>query len=220
MFQKQRNMINPTNFVFHGIQRNTKATKRHFIMNMICTTQHKHNIMQKNEAQTCKPCRISIILTKPTKPINQTHQNINKTIFNNHISISQHIHKIKKTRARNLKYFENKRKPIHFLEDWWRIDDENGGFVSENGGFMSGRGGQDKVCARDAWENWKVFKTVLNLTLFVQNMRLLRLEWVASKLSKRVTKNPLTKFWKICLSVFCDWEVHLRASRKGSRESI
>ena len=32
--------------------------------------------------------------TKPKKPIYQTHQNINKTIFNNHISISQHIQKI------------------------------------------------------------------------------------------------------------------------------
>ena len=47
MFQNQRNIIIPTKFVFHGIQRNTKATKRHFIMNMICTKQHKHNKMQK-----------------------------------------------------------------------------------------------------------------------------------------------------------------------------
>ena len=40
MFQNQRNMIIPTIFVFNGIQRNTKTSKRHFIMNMVCTTQH------------------------------------------------------------------------------------------------------------------------------------------------------------------------------------
>ena len=77
-------------------KRHTKTAKRHFIMNMVCTTQHntKQSTMHKNEEQTCKTCRISIILTKPTKPIYQIHQNINKIIFNNHISISQHIHKI------------------------------------------------------------------------------------------------------------------------------
>ena len=94
MFQNQRNMIIPTNFVFNGIQRDTKISKRHFIMNMVCTIQHKHSTMYKNEEQTCKTCRISIIPTKPTKSIYQTHQHINKTIFNIHISISQHIYKI------------------------------------------------------------------------------------------------------------------------------
>ena len=53
--------------------------------------------------------------------------------------------------------FENKRKPIPFLEDWWIIDEENGGFVSENKGFGRGRGGQDKVCACDAREKLKSF---------------------------------------------------------------
>ena len=56
MFQNQRNMIIPTNFVFNGIQRDTKISKRHFIMNMVCTTQHntKHSTMHKNEKQKCK----------------------------------------------------------------------------------------------------------------------------------------------------------------------
>ena len=52
-----------------------------------------------------------------------------------------------------MKYFENKRKPIPFLEDRWRIDEENWGFVRENGGFGRGRGGQDNEKARDAREN-------------------------------------------------------------------
>ena len=82
-----------------------------------------HNITQnkvqciKNVEQTCKTCRISIIPTKPTKPIYHTQQNNNKTIFNNHITTSQHIQKSKKPRARNLKQSENKRKLIPFLED-------------------------------------------------------------------------------------------------------
>ena len=41
MFQDQRNMIISTTFVFNGIQRDTKTSKRHFIMNMVYTTQHK-----------------------------------------------------------------------------------------------------------------------------------------------------------------------------------
>ena len=52
-----------------------------------------------------------------------------------------------------MKYFENKRKVVPFLEDWRRIDEENGGFVSENGGFGRGRGGQDNETTHDAREN-------------------------------------------------------------------
>ena len=71
--------------------------------------------MHKNEAQTCKTCRKGIILTKPTKPIKQTQQTINKTIFIfSYLIINT---RSKKTRARNLKYLENKGKPISFLED-------------------------------------------------------------------------------------------------------
>ena len=52
-----------------------------------------------------------------------------------------------KTRALNLKHNENKWKPIPFLEDWVKIENENGGFVSENGGFERERDGEDKeVC--------------------------------------------------------------------------
>ena len=95
MFQNQRNMISPTTFVFHRIQRDIQTHLRDvFIMNVICTTQHKHGTMHENEAQTCKTCRIGIILRKPTKPIKQSQQNHNKTIFNNYIFKSQHKHKI------------------------------------------------------------------------------------------------------------------------------
>ena len=79
-------------------------------MNMACTNNTKHSTMHKNEEQTCKTGRISII---PTKSIYHTHQNINKIIFP-YLNIYT---KSKKTRARNLKYIENKRKPIPFLED-------------------------------------------------------------------------------------------------------
>ena len=42
-----------------------------------------------------------------------------------------------------MKYFEKKGEPIPFLEDWWRNDEENGGFVCENGEFGIRRDGQD-----------------------------------------------------------------------------
>ena len=85
---------------------------------MICTTQHKHGTMHENEVQTCKTCRIGIILTKPTKPIHQTQENINKPYSKIIFSNLNKNTKSKKTRARNMKYFENKRKPIPFLENW------------------------------------------------------------------------------------------------------
>ena len=55
---------------------------------MICTTQHKYGIMHKNEKQTCKTCIISIILTKPTKPIHKTQQNIDNHILTSYFQIS------------------------------------------------------------------------------------------------------------------------------------
>ena len=60
-----------------------------------------------------------------------------------------------------MKYFEKKTKLIPFLEDWWRIDEENRGFVSENGGFRRGIGGKDNETAHDARENWKFFENCL-----------------------------------------------------------
>ena len=108
--------------------------------------------MHKNEKQTCKTYIISIILTKPTKPIHQTQQNINKPYSNIIFSNLNKNTKSKKSRARNIKYFENKRKPVPFLEDWGMIDEENGGFVRENCDFGRGRGEQDNEQAHDARE--------------------------------------------------------------------
>ena len=96
-------MIIPTIFVLNGIQRNTKISKRHFI---VCTHNTKHSSMHKNEEQTHKICRTSII-TKPTKPYSTT-------IFP-YLNIYT---KSKKTRVRNLKYIENKRK-THTIS--WRL---------------------------------------------------------------------------------------------------
>ena len=153
-----------------------------------------------------KTCRISIIPTKPTKLIYQTHQNINKTIFPYHNLNT----KSKKTRARNLKYIENKWKPIPFLEDWWRINEENGG-------FGRGRGRQDNKGARDMRETKIFLKIVLDLTLFVQNMQFSRLDWLARKSPKWVAKIPWTKFWKFCLKCFSGLEGPLAS--KSQRKS-
>ena len=87
-------------------KRHTKISKRHFIMNMVCTHNTKHSSMHKNEEQTRKICRTSII-TKPTKPYSTT-------IFP-YLNIYT---KSKKTRVRNLKYIENKRK-THTIS--WRL---------------------------------------------------------------------------------------------------
>ena len=183
---------------------------------MICTTQHKHGIMHKNEKQTCKTCIIGIILIKPTKPIHQTQENINKPYSNIIFSNLNKNTKSKKTRARNMKYFENKRKPIPFLENWWRIDEENEGFVSENGGFGRGRGGQDNEITCEVRENWKVFENCLEF-----NPICAKHAFFAIGMSReQLTKISCHKFWKICLSVFCDWKVHLRVNRKGSRKAF
>ena len=145
--------------------------------------------MHKNEEQTCKTCRISII---PTKPIYHTHQNINKSIFP-YLNIYT---KSKKTRARNLKYIENKRNPIPFLEDWWRIDEENGGFVSDNGGFRRERGGQYKVCARNMRENWKVFENCLRFNPVYAKHAIFATQLTREQVTKMSCQNPVKILFK------------------------
>ena len=45
-------------------------------------------------------------------------------------------------------------KPIAFLGDWVKIEDENGGFVSENDGFGRGIGEEDKeACTFERWNS-------------------------------------------------------------------
>ena len=55
---------------------------------------------------------------KIKKLIHQTQQNINKPYSNIIFSNLNRNTKSKKSKARNMKHFENQRKPIHFLEDW------------------------------------------------------------------------------------------------------
>ena len=82
---------------------------RHFTMGMICITQIGYTA-QKWEANM-KTCIVGIILPKPIKLKHQTQQNIHKPNPNKNT-------KSKKLRARNMKYFEKKKEPIHILEDW------------------------------------------------------------------------------------------------------
>ena len=79
------------------------------------TTQTKYNT-QKREANM-KTCIVGIILPKPIKTIQQIQQNIHKPYSTSYFQISNKNIKSKKSRARNMKYSEKKRKLIPFLED-------------------------------------------------------------------------------------------------------
>ena len=165
-------------------------------MDIICTTQHKHGIMHKNEKQTSKTCIIGIILTKPTKLIHLTQQNINKPYCNIIFSNLNKNTKSKKSRVRNMKYFENKRKPIPFLEDRWRIDEENGDFVSENGGFGTRRGGQVNETASDVRENWKAFENRLGFNPICAKHAFFTTRISHEKFSKSIRQNPMSQILK------------------------
>ena len=92
-----------------------------------------------------------------------------------------------------MKYFENKRKPIPFLEDWW-IDEENWGFVSENGGFGRGRGRQDNEIAHDARKNWKVFENCLGFNPICAKHAFFTIGMNRKQVAKSSQQNPM---WKI-----------------------
>ena len=79
-----------------------------------------------------------------------------------------------------------------------------------------GEGMVDKIrCVHMIRGKTEIFlKTVWDLILFVQNTRFSRLNWPASKSPKWVAKILWTKFWKFCLSLFHDWQIHLRESRE------
>ena len=70
-------------------------------------------------------------------------------------------------------------------------------------------------------EKMKIFwKTILKMTLKVQNTRFSWLEWVVNKSLNQAAKNPCDKLWKNFLSIFRDWKVHSRVSREGCRETL
>ena len=54
----------------------------------------------------------------------------------------------------------------------------------------------------------------------MQNMRFSRLKWVANKMPGQAAKTLKDKVLKNFLSVFCDWKVYPRGSRKLSRENL
>ena len=68
-----------------------------------------------------------------TTKTNKTHSTNStkypQTIFNIIFSNLKQKHKIQEIKGKNMKYFEKLSKPIHFLEDWWKNDEENRGFL-------------------------------------------------------------------------------------------
>ena len=114
-----------------------------------------------------------------------------------------------------MKYFEKNRKLIPFLQVWRRDDDENGGFLERTWW----------VCERDEWtRKWIVkvnegkLKSFLKLSLKCKTCDFR--DWYESWTScqGKLPKTFVTKFGKICLSVFRDWKVHPRGSHEGSHE--
>ena len=111
-----------------------------------------------------------------------------------------------------MKYYEKIGKPIPFLEDWSWDDEEQWRFLWETRWVWEWRTNKtmnSKKCSR---ENWKVLKTVLR----AQNTHF---SWRYQVVYK--SPNTLeTRFWKFCLSVFRDWEVHPQGSHEGSHENF
>ena len=118
MFQNQRNMIIPTIFVFNEIQRDTQKHLRD-ILSWKWYEQHntKHSTMLKNDEQTCKHVEQTLYQQNPCIKLIKTSTKPYSTTIFPYLNIYT---KSKKTRTRNLKYIENNRKLIPFLEDWWR----------------------------------------------------------------------------------------------------
>ena len=89
----------------------------------------------------------------------------------------------------------------------------------ENMVSLGGRGTDKTMNSHNKrGKNEEFLKTALKITLKVQNTHFSPLEWVANKSPSQAAKNLCYKFWKICLSVFLDWKVHLWVSCDGSHE--
>ena len=116
----------PTNIVFHtNPKKKKKISTRHFTMGMICTTQHNHDILLKNEKQTWKYVKHASFDQYQQHPFNKLNK-INSThIRTTHFSNLNNNSKIKKSKVINMKCFKKNRKPIPFLEVWSRDDEEN-----------------------------------------------------------------------------------------------
>ena len=163
----------------------------------------RHNMLKTNKSQS-------------TNSIKYT-----QTIFEQHIfqySTKHTIQEIKVLKHENL--WENKKTHTLFLnigeEMLKKMEDFGVNTVSLWGRGMDKTMNSHKMRGKIE----KFLKTDLKITFIVQNTRFSRLEWVANKSLMQVAKNSCEKFWKICLSVFCDWKFHSRVSCNGSRQAF
>ena len=140
-----------------------------------------------------------------TTKTNKTHTSNStkypQTIFKHHMFKSQQkTHNPRKLEQEIESTLRKRQNPYLFLEDWWRNDEENGGFVREHGDFGRGRDRQDYEQSQDAREKWKVLENCLENNPHCAKHKF----FVIGMSREQVVKNPCDKFWKICLSIFCN----------------
>ena len=76
--------------------------------------------------------------------------------------------------------------------------------------------GDTEFLGKNSWES----KWIVKFPLFLPNTRFSRLKWVANKSLGQAAKTLKDKILKNFLSIFCDWKVYQRESRKLSRENL
>ena len=84
------------------------------------------------------------------------------------------------------------------MKDWWI----NGGFMSDNRSFGRGRGRQDKMCACDARENWKIFENCLRFNPICTKHMIFAIQLTHEQVAKTSLQNPVTKILKILSKSF------------------
>ena len=155
--------------------------------------------MHKNEEQTCKTCRTSIIPPKP----NKTHISYSSKHQQNHIqqpyfNISTYTQNPRKLGLETWNTVKIRENSYLFL----KIDEENEGFVSENGAFGRGRGEEDKVCLHDARENWKVFENYLRFNPICAKHMIFATQMTHKQVAKTSRQKPIYKILKILSKSF------------------
>ena len=73
-------------------------------------------------------------------------------------------------------------KPIPFLKELWRDDEENGGFLREHSESGRERNGQDNEQSQWAREIWKVFENYPENDPHSAKHAFFAMEWVVNKL--------------------------------------
>jgi len=195
------------------------------------TTQNKYHT-QKWKANM-RTCISSIILSKTTKPIQQTQQKFLNHIRTSYISNLNNYSKIKKSKTINMKSFEKNEKPIPFLEVWRREDDENGGFLSKTRWVCKGdeqtrqwtvkmnKGKNEKILKLSLKRKTQVFCDWNKSRTSRQNPYDKNLKNF-SKFFSRLEVSPASQLWQESpnfLSNSCNWSFHSRTScQTESRE--